>query len=107
MRLDNLQHEAGGDGSIEGVAALFQYGHADGRGNPVGGGNNAKGAENFRPGGKVSHSIYPRIEMMMYLSCLRQDERGSRTSRSPSPRRLNPMTTRKIAPPGQMAIHGA
>ena len=32
--------------------------------------------------------------------------RGSRMSRSPSPRKLNPRTTIMMARPGKMAIHG-
>src|SRR3546814_3553305 len=36
-----------------------------------------------------------------------QISRGSRASRRPSPRRLKPSTTRKIAAPGHQAIQGA
>src|SRR3546814_16577200 len=36
-----------------------------------------------------------------------QSPRGSRASRSPSPSRLKPNTTRKIATPGHTDIHGA
>src|SRR5882724_2135570 len=37
---------------IEGVAALFQNTHADGSRDPVGGGDHAKSAFDFRPGGE-------------------------------------------------------
>ena len=35
MRLDDLQREAGGNSSVEGVAAAFQHGHACSRSEPV------------------------------------------------------------------------
>ena len=48
MRLDDLQRERGRDGGIEGVAALLQRRHADGRGNPVRRGDDAERAFDFR-----------------------------------------------------------
>ena len=38
VRLDDVQHEAGGDGRVVGVAAVLQDGHRRLRGEPVGGG---------------------------------------------------------------------
>src|ERR1700724_2856797 len=50
-----------------------------------------------RPLGRVSKDEAP----VSYRSL------GSSASRRPSPTRLNDSTTRKIASPGQIAIHGA
>jgi hypothetical protein len=36
MRLDDLQHEAGRDRRVEGVAALLEDAHANGRADPMG-----------------------------------------------------------------------
>src|SRR5690606_38006617 len=52
----------------------------------------------------------PRISglvVIIQVLQLNQLSRGSSASRSPSPRRLKPRTTRKIAPPGKTDIHGA
>jgi hypothetical protein len=48
MRLDHLQHESGRDRRIERVAAFFQRRHADGGGYPVGRGDDAERAFDFR-----------------------------------------------------------
>ena len=50
MWLDHLQREGGGDSGVERVAALFQRGHPNCGGDPVGGGHDAKRAFDFRPG---------------------------------------------------------
>src|SRR2546430_1100737 len=39
MRLDHLEREGGGDAGVEGVAAFFKDGHADGGRDPVRGRN--------------------------------------------------------------------
>ena len=52
MRLDDLQDEAGGDAGVEGVAARLQHRHAGGGGQPVSRGDDAEGAEDFRPCGE-------------------------------------------------------
>ncbi len=54
MRLDHLQDKAHGGGCIKRSAALFQDRHADGRGDPVGRGGDAKGAADFGPGGEIA-----------------------------------------------------
>jgi hypothetical protein len=48
VRLDHLQGERGRDRGIECVAALFQRRHPDGRRDPMGRGDHAEGALNFR-----------------------------------------------------------
>ncbi len=83
MRLDHLQHESRRHRRVKGVAALFQHAHADGGGDPMGRGDDAECAEDFRPGGECAHA---RLSD--------QVSRGSSASRSPSPIRLKPMTTR-------------
>ena len=50
MRLDHLQRKGGGDAGVERVAAFFQNTHADGGRDPVGRGDHAEGAFDFRPG---------------------------------------------------------
>src|SRR5690606_2085437 len=95
MRLDNLQHEGGRDGGVERVAALFQNGHARSGGKPVGCRDDTKRAEDLGP--CRNHLQTP----------FNQLSRGSSASRKPSPRRLKPSTTRKIAPPGKIDIQGA
>ena len=52
VRLDDLEHQAGGDGGVEGVAAGLQRGHAGRGGQPVGGRHHAEGARELRPGGE-------------------------------------------------------
>jgi len=52
MRLDDLQGEGGGDGSVEGVAALFEHAHPDRCGDPMGGGDHPEGADDLRTGGE-------------------------------------------------------
>ena len=52
MRLDHLQRESGGDRGVEGIAAFLQRRHADGGGDPVGGGDDAKGAFDLGPRGE-------------------------------------------------------
>lgn len=44
VRLDDVQDETGGDGRVEGVAAVLQYGHGAAGGEPVRGGHHAEGA---------------------------------------------------------------
>ena len=44
VRLDDLEHEAGGDGRVEGVAAPFEDGHAGRGSEPVRRGDHAEGA---------------------------------------------------------------
>src|SRR5258708_1862390 len=53
-----------------------------------------------------------RVRHNGLFRCARNDgfdyrSRGSRASRRPSPTKLNDSTTRKIAKPGHIAIHGA
>jgi len=50
VRLDDVQHEAGRDRGIEGVAALLEDGHADLRGGPVRGRDDAEAADDLGPG---------------------------------------------------------
>jgi len=50
MRLDHLQREGGGNPGVKGVAALFQRGHPDGGGDPVGGGHDPESALDFGTG---------------------------------------------------------
>ncbi len=52
MRLDHLQCERGGDTGVEGIAAFLKGGHADRGGDPVGRGDDAKGAFDLGPGGE-------------------------------------------------------
>lgn len=59
MRLNNLEDKTGGDGGVESIAALFENGHANGRGDPVRGGDDAEGAKDFRACGEFSHSDIP------------------------------------------------
>ena len=56
--LRHLQSQAGGDHRVEGVAAGLQHGHARRRGQPVGGGDGAKGAGQLRAGGEHGLRIY-------------------------------------------------
>jgi hypothetical protein len=42
--LDHLEHEAGGDGGVERVAAVLQHGHPGPGGQPVRRGHHAEGA---------------------------------------------------------------
>ncbi|MNL52090.1 hypothetical protein D3C87_1752380 [compost metagenome] len=56
MRLDDLQNEAGGNSGVKGIAALFEDSHADGGCDPMRGGNDAEGAEDFGASGKIGHS---------------------------------------------------
>ena len=49
MGLGDLEGEGGGAGGVEGVAAPFEDGHADRRCEPVGGGDDAERAGDFRP----------------------------------------------------------
>ncbi|MHC2699167.1 hypothetical protein ACVMHZ_002300 [Bradyrhizobium liaoningense] len=49
MRLDHLEREGGGNAGIESIPALFQDGHADGRRNPVRGGDDPERAFDLRP----------------------------------------------------------
>src|SRR5690606_29468229 len=51
VRFDDLQDEACRRRGIEGVAALLQHGHSRGAGQPVGGGDHAEGADQFRTRG--------------------------------------------------------
>ena len=44
MRLDDLEHEARGDGGVESVAAAFEHAHAGGGGDPVRRGDGAEGS---------------------------------------------------------------
>jgi hypothetical protein len=62
VRLDHLQDEARGDRGIEGVAALFEYGHAHLAGDPVRRGDDAKGAGDFGTGGEAGrgHGVHMR-----------------------------------------------
>ena len=62
MRLDDLQGEAGGGGGVEGIAAAFQHRHADLAGDPMGGGDGAEGASDFRAGGEHGRSILSRFQ---------------------------------------------
>jgi hypothetical protein len=55
MGLDDLKHEAHGNGGIEGVAVFFQNAEADRRGQPVSRSGNAEGTDDFRAGGEVGH----------------------------------------------------
>ena len=50
VRFDHLEHETGGDGGVEGVAAALQHAHAGGRGEPVGAGDHAEVAGRARAG---------------------------------------------------------
>jgi len=47
MRFGHLQHEASGHGGVEGIAALFQHGHANLARKPMRCRHYAKGAGNF------------------------------------------------------------
>ena len=64
VRLHHLQHEAGGDGRVERVAAVLEDRHPGRRGEPVRRGHHAEGAREFRPGrefGKLGHEPDPLI----------------------------------------------
>ena len=50
MRLHDLEHEAGGDGGVEGVATALQHGHAGRAGEPVRRGDHAEGPGQLRAG---------------------------------------------------------
>ena len=50
VRLDDLEHEAGRDRGVEGVAAFLQDGHAGRRGEPVRGRHHAERPRELRPG---------------------------------------------------------
>jgi hypothetical protein len=52
MRLHHLQREGGRDRGIEGIAAFLQGRHADGGGDPVGGGDDAERALDLGPRGE-------------------------------------------------------
>jgi hypothetical protein len=52
VRLGDVQSEARGNRGIEGVAAALQHRHADLAGEPVGAGDDAEGAGDFRPSGE-------------------------------------------------------
>ena len=50
--LDHLEHQPGGDGGVERIAARLQHGQPRGRGEPVRGRHHAEGARQLRPGGE-------------------------------------------------------
>ncbi len=52
MRLDHLQGEGGCDRGVKGVAAPLQDRHADRSGDPMGRGDDAERAFEFRTGGE-------------------------------------------------------
>jgi hypothetical protein len=52
MRLDDLQHEAGRDRGVEGVAAALEHRHAGGGREPVGRGDRPEGAAQLGPRGE-------------------------------------------------------
>ena len=52
MRLDDLQGKGCGDSSVKRVAALLEDAHADGGSDPMGRGDDAERAFDFRPGGE-------------------------------------------------------
>ena len=49
VRFHDVQHAAGGNRCIEGVAALLEYRHARGGGEPMRGGDDAEGTDYFWP----------------------------------------------------------
>ncbi len=53
VRLDHLQHEAGRDGGVERIAAFLQHAHADLRGQPMRGRNDAEGTGDFGARGEI------------------------------------------------------
>src|SRR6202043_3722552 len=59
MRLDHLQRKTGGCPRVECIAALFQNAHADRRSNPVGRGDDPKGAADLGPGSEGTHCVSP------------------------------------------------
>ena len=63
VRLDHLKHEAGRYRRVEGVAALFQHGHAGGGRQPVGRGDGAEGALDFRTGCEHGERV-PKIRLL-------------------------------------------
>ena len=62
MGFGDLEGEGGRGGGVEGVAAAFEDGHADGRREPVGGGDNAEGAGDIRTGRK--HECLSKAAML-------------------------------------------
>jgi hypothetical protein len=61
VRLDDVQHEAGGDGGVERVPAVLQHSHRGLRGQPVRAGDHAEGAPQRGPGGEhaAEHTLFP------------------------------------------------
>src|SRR5690606_12953637 len=55
--LDHLQDKARRGSGVEGVAAPFQDAHGRLRGQPVSGGGNAEGADDFRTRGEIAHEF--------------------------------------------------
>jgi hypothetical protein len=60
MRFDHLQRKTGGRRRVECIAALFQDAHADGGSDPVGRGDDPKGAADLGPGGEGAHRVSPK-----------------------------------------------
>ena len=52
MRFHHLKREGGCDAGVERIAAFFQGGHPDRRGDPVRGSYDPERAFDFRPGGE-------------------------------------------------------
>ncbi len=61
VRLDDLEHEPGGDGRVERVAAVLQHRHPGCRGEPVRRGHHAEGAREFRPGREFGNFAHDPI----------------------------------------------
>jgi hypothetical protein len=55
MRLDDLQREAGSNGSVEGVAAALQHGHSDGGCKPVRGRDHPERSTQLRSRRELPH----------------------------------------------------
>ena len=68
MRLDDLQGEAGGNGGVERIAAALQYAHAYRRADPMGAGDGAERAADFRSGGEALGHEGPFARYVVYGS---------------------------------------
>ena len=62
VRLDHLEHEPGGDGRVERVAAALEDGHPGRRGQPVGGRDHPERPRELRPGREFRNLCHGAIQ---------------------------------------------
>ena len=86
VRLDDLEHEPGGDRRVERVPAVLQHRHPGRRGEPVRRGDHAERAREFRPGGESGNVGHDPILSFRTVRGPARTVRGpARTVRGPAP----------------------